>query len=100
VLVPYTDPGIWLAQEMQAGTQRFREEYGILPRVILLLSHGIVTFGGSIEAVKASMFMAVKAAHTFLGAASLGGPQFLPAEVIQRILNRTDEHYRQKALNL
>lgn len=100
VLVPYTDPGIWLAQAMMAGTEAYREKHHILPRVLLLKSHGIVTFGGSVEAVKGAMFMAVKSAQIFLGAASLGGPIFLSEEVIHRIMNRTDEHYRQKALNL
>lgn len=100
VLVPYSDPGIWLAQAMRAGVEAFQQKHGTNPRVILLESHGIVTFGAGPEAVKATMAMAVKAAEIFLGASALGGPVFLPESVVGRIASRSDEHYRQKALNL
>jgi rhamnose utilization protein RhaD (predicted bifunctional aldolase and dehydrogenase) len=100
VLVPYCDPGIWLAQAIRTGVEEFQAKRGNLPRVILLESHGIVTFGAGPEAVKASMAMAVKAAEIFLGASALGGPVFLPDAVVNRIASRSDEHYRQKALNL
>lgn len=100
VLVPYADPGVWLAQEMVRGVEEYRNRLGILPRVLLLKSHGIVTFGGSPEAVRAAMAMAVKSAQIFYGASALGGPDFLPESVVDRIMNRSDEHYRQRALNL
>jgi len=76
VFVPYTDPGLRLAQAIRRETTPFLEQYG-LPRVILLQSHGLITLGASPEAVKASMAMAVKAAEIFAGAARLGGPLFL-----------------------
>jgi len=50
--------------------------------------------------VKAAMFMADKAARIFIAAASMGGPQFMSAEQVDRIANRIDEHYRQRALNI
>ena len=34
------------------------------------------------------------------GAAALGGPIFLTPENVQRIAQRPDEHYRQRALKL
>jgi rhamnose utilization protein RhaD (predicted bifunctional aldolase and dehydrogenase) len=98
VLVPYTDPGLWLGQEIRRKTEAYIERYGALPKVVLLQSHGVITFGPTPEAVKAAMYMAVKAARIFAGAAALGGPVFLSQEVIDRIGGRKDEHYRQAAL--
>jgi rhamnose utilization protein RhaD (predicted bifunctional aldolase and dehydrogenase) len=98
LLVPYTDPGLWLAQAIRKKTEAYLSEYGTLPKVVLLESHGIITFGATPEAVKAAMYMAVKAARIFVGAAALGGPVFLSQDTIDRIGGRKDEHYRQAAL--
>ena len=100
VFVPYTDPGLRLSQVIRSETTRYMEQVGFAPRVILLENHGIITLGRSPDAVKAAMFMAEKAAKIFVGAAALGGPQFLSEENINRILGRPDEHYRQKMLRL
>ena len=40
--------------------------------------------------------MAEKAAKVFVGAASVGGPIFMPDEEVERIASRSDEHYRQR----
>ena len=98
VLVPYTDPGLWLGQAIKKKTDAYIQENQALPKVVLLESHGVITFGATPEAVKAAMFMAVKAARIFTGAAALGGPVFLSKETIDRISGRRDEHYRQAAL--
>ena len=100
VFVPYTDPGLRLSQVIREETTRYIREIGSPPRVILLENHGIITLGRSPDAVKAAMFMAEKAAQIFVGAAALGGPQFLSEENIRRIVGRPDEHYRQKILRL
>jgi len=100
VLTPYCDPGLKLAQSIALETGRFIASAGTPPRVILLKSHGIITLGATVQAVKAAMFMTVKAAHIFLGAAALGGPVYLSDADIARIANRSDEHYRQRALKL
>ena len=100
VLVPYTDPGLPLARAIRAGVTRYREQFGTVPRVILLENHGAITLGGTPQAVEAAMLMTDKAARIFLGAASLGGPNFLAPGDVERIANRIDEHYRQRALKL
>jgi rhamnose utilization protein RhaD (predicted bifunctional aldolase and dehydrogenase) len=100
VFVPYTDPGLRLSQVIRKETTHYVEEMGFAPRVILLENHGIITLGRSLEAVKAAMFMAEKAAKIFVGAAALGGPRFLSQENIGRILGRPDEHYRRRMLKL
>jgi hypothetical protein len=48
----------------------------------------------------ACVLMATKAAEIFVGAAALGGPNFMNAKDVERIASRPDELYRQKQLNL
>jgi rhamnose utilization protein RhaD (predicted bifunctional aldolase and dehydrogenase) len=100
VFVPYSDPGLRLSQIIRRETTHFIEDLDIQPRVILLENHGVITLGRSPDAVKASMFMAEKAAKIFIGAAALGGPHFLSAENVSHIGGRPDEHYRQSVLKL
>ena len=100
VLVPYVDPGLRLSRAIRDGVTRHIEQTGTPPRVILLENHGIITLGGTPQAVEAAMYMADKAARIFLGAVSAGGPTFLRPEDVDRIANRIDERHRQQALNL
>ena len=100
VFVPYTDPGLPLARVIRQETTRWIEKWNTLPRVILLENHGIIAFGASADAVKAALYMADKAARIFVGALAAGGPNFLEPTQVDRIANRLDEHYRQRALNL
>lgn len=100
VLVPYSDPGVWLAQAIRSGVESYVAKHGGVPRVILLKNHGVVSLGASAPSVWAGTAMAVKAARIFVGAAAMGGPDFLDASVVERIGSRTDEHYRQRALRL
>ncbi|TWU39615.1 class II aldolase/adducin family protein [Novipirellula artificiosorum] len=100
VLVPYTDPGLKLSQTIRDKTKAFIEKRGAPPRVILLANHGIITLGKTPGAVKVAMLMAHKSAEIFVGAAAMGGPVFMSAEDVDRIANRIDEHYRQRALKL
>ena len=100
VFIPYLDPGLSLARAIRDEVERFMNTVGTPPRVILLQNHGVITLGSSPSAVKAAMYMADKAARIFIGAAALGGPQFLAPEQVERIAGRIDEHYRQRALAL
>jgi rhamnose utilization protein RhaD (predicted bifunctional aldolase and dehydrogenase) len=100
VLVPYTDPGLFLAREIRTRTDNFIARYGRVPRVVLLENHGIIALGRTPDAVLAATLMAEKAAKMWLGAAALGGPRFMSADDIQVIAGRDDEHYRQRILNL
>jgi rhamnose utilization protein RhaD (predicted bifunctional aldolase and dehydrogenase) len=100
VLVPYTDPGLILAQAIREKTHAFIEHHGTFPRLILLENHGIIALGKTPQAVLAALLMAEKTAAIWTGAAALGGPIFLTPENVQRIAQRPDEHYRQRALKL
>ena len=80
--------------------ETFMDEFGGPPRVILLANHGLITLGKSSGAVRAGTLMAHKSAEIFVGAAALGGPVFMSDADVDRIANRIDEHYRQRALKL
>ncbi len=100
VFVPYTDPGLLLSKVIRDQTEHFMQKHGAPPRVILLQNHGLITIGKTPAAVKAAMLMAHKSAEIFVGAAALGGPIFTSDVDVDRIANRIDEHYRQRALKL
>ena len=100
VFVPYTDPGLRLAQEIRKHTGVFIRKHQRPPRVVLLENHGIITLGRTAEAVLAAMLMAEKAADIWLGAATLGGPVFLSSKQVARISGRPDEALRRKALKI
>ncbi len=100
VLVPYTDPGVPLAKAIRRGVEAYQKRLQTLPRVILLQNHGLIAIGVTPGAVEATTRMAEKSARIFLGAASIGGPVFLPPDQVRRISGRPDEHYRQKQLKL
>lgn len=98
VLVPYVDPGLKLAQSIRYAVNSYVERLGRAPRIILLENHGLIALGGTADAVLAATMMAVKAAEIHAGAAMLGTPRFLSAEVAARIAGRPDELYREKML--
>jgi len=100
VLVPYTDPGLKLAQAIRLQTEAFIKEHQRQPRVVLMQNHGVITLGATWQSVLAAMLIAEKAAKVFVGAAGLGGPVFFSEENVQRIAGRPDEAYRQRALKM
>ena len=100
VFVPYTDPGIPLAREIRERTVLYIKQHSFVPRLILLQNHGIIAVGATVQSVMSAILMATKAAEIFVGAASLGGPNFMAQKDVDRIASRPDEHYRQKQLKL
>ena len=100
VFVPYVDPGLPLAREIRDRTNTFIQKQKFIPRLILLQNHGVIALGASPNAVLACLLMAAKAAATFVGAAMLGGPNFMSPANVERISARPDEAYRQKQLKI
>ena len=100
VFVPYTDPGLRLAQAIRKQIGVFIKKYHRPPRVVLLENHGLITLGRTTEAVLAAMLMAEKAAALWLGAATLGGPIFLSPKQVARVAGRPDEALRRKVLKI
>lgn len=99
VFVPYADPGLVLAREIRDRTNAFIQQQGQLPKLILLQNHGIIALGMTPNAVLACTLMAAKAAAIFMGAAAMGGPNFLTLQQVDRIAGRPDEAYRQRQLS-
>jgi rhamnose utilization protein RhaD (predicted bifunctional aldolase and dehydrogenase) len=98
VFVPLTDPGLKLAQAIRQETSAYVKKYQCLPKVILMENHGVIAIGATSSTVLGAILMTEKAAHIFVGAAQLGGPNFLPAKNVERIATRPDELYRQRLL--
>lgn len=97
-VVPYVDPGFYLGKVVQAEIRRFRDAYGMSPKLLLMENHGITALGQSAQEALNIQLMADKWARTLLGTYALGGPKFLPETEAQRIDSRLDEHYRRKQL--
>lgn len=94
VYVPYTDPGLPLANAVRRGIVEFGEKWGRAPKLIMMQNHGCIALGRSAADVENITAMAVKAARVLLGAYAAGGPNFLTLEQVQRIDTRKDEQYR------
>jgi rhamnose utilization protein RhaD (predicted bifunctional aldolase and dehydrogenase) len=98
--VPYTDPGLPLARKVRDVLNRYLEDYGEPPKVILMQNHGLIALGRSPQEVENITAMTVKAARVLLGTYALGGPHFLSLEAVTRIHTRPDEEYRRKELGV
>lgn len=87
-LVPYLEPGAQLARELRAKVNIYiRRNFGRPPRLILLQNHGIIALGETAKGVLNTLLMAEKAARIFVGAAQLGGPNFMTPAMVTRIDN-------------
>jgi len=99
--VPYTDPGLRLAQAIRRAVEAYIGRLSRPPRVILIENHGFIALGPTPEAVLSATLMGEKAARVFAGAAAAAGmPRFLAPAQVARIAGRPDEHYRQRALGI
>lgn len=98
LLVPYVDPGLPLAREIQRRLYEFIDRYGERPKRILLQNHGFIALAPTAQQVENITAMGVKAARILHGTYALGGPNFMSDEAISRIHTRPDEHYRQKVI--
>lgn len=100
VWVPYTDPGQPLAKEIKARVESYIDTYNSAPRIILMQNHGLIALGKSPQEVESATAMFVKTARILLGTFSLGGPNFLSQENVDRIYTRPDEKYREKQIGV
>lgn len=100
VWIPYTDPGQPLARELRARTERYLQDHGAPPRILLMQNHGLIAIGRTPAEVESATAMYVKTARILLGAAALGGPNFLTPDNVRRIYTRPDEKYREKQIGV
>ncbi len=98
--IPYTDPGLKLAQVIKKTAESYYKRKRIYPRVIVIQNHGIITLGATTQAVFAAMMMAEKAASIWVGAVALGGPVFMTKQQVDRIASRQDEEVRRRAMKI
>jgi rhamnose utilization protein RhaD (predicted bifunctional aldolase and dehydrogenase) len=98
VLIPYVDPGLPLAREVQRRINAHIDTYGELPRTILMQNHGFIALAPTAQKVENITAMAVKAARVLVGTYALGGPHFMTPQAVARIHTRPDEHYRQRVI--
>ncbi|MEN6546284.1 MAG: class II aldolase/adducin family protein [Armatimonadia bacterium] len=98
VWIPFTDPGAPLARKVNDEVAQFVSDNGFLPKVILMQNHGMIAFGPTTAAVENATLMMVKTARVLLGTYALGGPNFLPETIVDRIVSRPDEKYREQLL--
>jgi rhamnose utilization protein RhaD (predicted bifunctional aldolase and dehydrogenase) len=96
VYIPYTDPGVPLAQKVGAEIDRYLDEYRERPKVVLMQNHGLMALGQTASEVENITAMYVKTARVILGAYALGGPHFMSTEAVARIHTRPDEQYRRQ----
>ena len=96
--VPYTDPGLPLSLSIREEIDRYKAEFGRVPKVILLQNHGLIALGKSAAEVLRITAMFVKMARIILGAYTMGGPHFLSQMDVERIDTRPDELYRRRML--
>ena len=94
--VPYMDPGLPLARQVQRSMVEYLDFYGEAPKVIFLQNHGLIALGKTATEVENITLMTIKACRILVGAASFGGPRFLSEAETRRIYSRPDELYRRK----
>lgn len=84
VLVPFMPPGLALAREIKRKIALWRDRFKTVPKLILIQNHGMIALGESVDEVIMITEMTVKFAEIFLGAAMMGGPEFMkPTHVTQ-----------------
>jgi rhamnose utilization protein RhaD (predicted bifunctional aldolase and dehydrogenase) len=98
--VPYTDPGVPLAQAIRDAFHRHQDQWGANPKVVLMQNHGMIALGGSPREVDSVTMMYVKVCRILAGTAVFGGPRFMGSEAEERIHSRPEESYRRKELKL
>lgn len=96
--VTYADPGFELAKLVKVELERFKQQHGKAPKLLLMENHGPVALGQSSKEVLNIMLMADKWAKTLVGTLQVGQPNYMPDEETDRIDKRLDEHYRRQKL--
>jgi rhamnose utilization protein RhaD (predicted bifunctional aldolase and dehydrogenase) len=95
VFIPYTDPGVQLAQRAKKEIEIFLNKYGQKPKSIYLQNHGFVALGSTPTEVENITLTANKAAEIRFGALLTGGINTLSGDMVTHISKRPDEKYRQ-----
>ncbi|NLL43744.1 MAG: class II aldolase/adducin family protein [Firmicutes bacterium] len=98
VFIHYEDPGHLLARKIVEGCEAYMKKWGSAPRSILMQNHGLIVLGKTSGQVQAATRMWHKTAQILVGAALLGGANYLSDENVRRISSRQDEKEREKVI--
>jgi len=86
VLVPFMPPGLALAKEIRRKIALWRDRFKTaIPKLILIQNHGMIALGSTAQEVQTLTEMTVKYAEIFVGAAMMGGPEFLKPNYVTQI---------------
>lgn len=85
VLVPFAPPGIALARETRRRIALWQDRYKETPKIILFQNHGMITLGQTVQEVMMVTEMAIKYAEIFIGAAMMGGPEFMKPTYVTKL---------------
>ncbi len=98
VWVPYSDPGLALARKVRECVQAWMQQYQMVPRSILIESHGIFAVGATPREVLSCIMMWNKTARIILGALACGGVNALPDDQVARLVTRPEEKLRESVI--
>ena len=85
LLVPFMPPGLPMAKEIRRKLVLWNDRYKETPKLVLIQNHGMIALGSTAEEVRTITEATVKYAEIFVGAAMLGGPEFLKPNYITQI---------------
>jgi len=95
VFIPYTDPGVQLAQKAKKEIEIFLDKHEERPKSIYIQNHGFIALGSTPTEVENITLTANKAAEIRFGALLAGGINTLHEDMVTHISKRPDEKYRQ-----
>jgi len=95
IFIPYTDPGVKLAQRAKKEIEIFLNKYGERPKSVYLQNHGFIALGSTPAEVENITLTANKAAEIRFGALLTGGINTFSEDIVNYIAERRDEKYRQ-----
>lgn len=98
LFIEYRDPGIPLAKAVSTACDAYLDRRKEPPRSLLLQNHGLVVTGKTARQVETATYMWDKTARVLMGAALLGGANYLPASEVRRIKTRPDEKERENRI--
>ena len=93
-VVPYAHPGEELCKNVEVSVNKFIEDNKYLPKLILLVNHGIICVGSSTRECLIATEMCEKSAEIFIGSKSLGQCTFISEDKVVQVKTDTNEIYR------
>jgi hypothetical protein len=96
VFVPYADPGLPIAQAVKCNLESHRSSVVSQVKVLLLQNRGFMVLGTTNWEVLRAYFTLEKTAQVWVGASLLGGPTFLTAPNVMRLVQISEQPHNLK----